>query len=272
MLTETEALKARINELERENQYLRRIIENAGINYSSALVSDESTQNIFDPNQGVRILPVEITRNHARQFFSYFWGRLDVYSKRSQNKATGKAGYYPQCDNFWKKGVCPKASGLKVKCKDCNYRCWTRLEGTQIENHLRGIKDDASDVIGIYPLFPDGTCRLLVFDFDNHDKGADAQDYANTDDSWIGEVNALREIGIQNEIPMLVERSRSGRGAHVWIFFNAPIQAVLVRKFGFALLEKGAESVNMTSFRFYDRLLPSQDYLEEGCLPKSIWT
>ena len=66
MLTETEALKARINELERENQYLRRIIENAGINYSSALVSDESTQNIFDPNQGVRILPVEITRNHAR--------------------------------------------------------------------------------------------------------------------------------------------------------------------------------------------------------------
>ena len=157
MLTETEALKARINELERENQYLKRIIENAGINYSSALVSDESTQNIFDPNQGVRILPVEITRNHARQFFSYFWGRLDVYSKRSQNKATGKAGYYPQCDNFWKKGVCPKASGFKVKCKDCNYRCWTKLEGTQIENHLRGIKDDASDVIGIYPLFPDGT-------------------------------------------------------------------------------------------------------------------
>ena len=270
MLTETVALKARIKELERENQYLKRIIENAGISYSSALISDESTQNIFVPNQGARILPVDITRNHARQFFSYFWGRLDVYSKRSQNKATGKAGYYPQCDNFWKKGVCPKASGLKVKCKDCNNRCWTKLEGTQIENHLRGIKDDASDVIGIYPLFPDGTCRLLVFDFDNHDKGADAQDYANTDNSWIGEVNALREIGVQNEIPMLVERSRSGYGAHVWIFFNAPIQAVLARKFGFALLEKGAESVNMTSFRFYDRMLPAQDYLEEGELGNLI--
>lgn len=103
-----------------------------------------------------------------------------------------------------------------------------------------------------------------MFDFDNHDKGAEEQDYANTDDSWIGEVNALREIGKQNGIPMLVERSRSGRGAHVWMFFDSPVQAALARRFGFALLEKGAESVNMTSFRFYDRMLPAQDYLEDG--------
>ena len=62
----------------------------------------------------------------------------------------------------------------------------------------------------------------------------------------------------ENEIPTLVERSRSGRGAHVWIFFNSPISAKLVREFGIALLERGAQSVNLKSFRYYDRMLPAQ--------------
>ena len=266
---EIEVLKKQLKELEKENDYLKTLLRDAGIDYTFA-DNSKVPETVFVPNQGSRIVPVEITRNHARQFFSYFWGRLDVFSKRYQNKATGKAGYFPQCDNFWRRGICPKASGISVKCKDCNNRCWTKLEGSQIEAHLRGMKEDASDVIGIYPLFPDGTCRLLVFDFDNHDKGAEDQDYANTDESWIGEVDALREIGKQNGIPMLVERSRSGRGAHVWMFFDSPVQASLARRFGFALLEKGAESVNMTSFRFYDRMLPAQDYLEDGELGNLI--
>ena len=269
--TEIESLKAQLKKLEKENDYLKSILRDAGIDYTFAdQVSKPETEPAFALNQGSRIIPVKITRNHARQFFSYFWGRLDVYSKRFQNKVTGKSGYFPQCDNFWRRGICPKASGIKAKCKNCNNRCWTKLEGVQIEDHLRGMREDASDVIGIYPLFPDGTCRLLVFDFDNHDKCAEEQDCANTDDSWIGEVNALREIGEQNNIPMLVERSRSGRGAHVWMFFDSPVQASLARKFGFALLEKGAESVNMTSFRFYDRMLPAQDYLEDGDLGNLI--
>ena len=110
----------------------------------------------------------------------------------------------------------------------------------------------------------------MVFDFDNHAKGAEEQDFANMDDSWKEEVNTLRKIGQENGIPMLVERSRSGRGAHIWIFFDNPISASLARKFGFALLDKGAETVNMTSFRFYDRMLPAQDYLEDGELGNLI--
>lgn len=62
----------------------------------------------------------------------------------------------------------------------------------------------------------------------------------------------------------LVERSRSGRGAHVWIFFDKPIAASLVRKFGFALLDKGAEQVNLKSFKYYDRMLPAQDSLSDN--------
>ena len=269
-MAEIDKLKICIEKLESENAYLKTLLEQAGIEYKPIDAISPSSNALFDPNQDSRIIPEKITHNHARLFYSYFWGRTDVYSKRSQNKTTGKAGYYPQCDNFWKQGICPKASGVKIKCKDCHHRRWTKLGAAQIENHLHGFKEDASDVIGIYPLFPDGTCRLLVFDFDNHDKGAETLDNANTDNNWIEEVDALREIGKANEIPMLVERSRSGKGAHVWIFFDTPISASLARRFGFSLLDKGAESVNMKSFSYYDRMLPAQDYIEDGELGNLI--
>lgn len=262
-MDEIELLKARVIALENENQQLKALLRNAGINCSDIDSPKEQ-------NQGERIIPEAITQNHPRLFFSYFWGRLDVYSKRFQNKTTGKTGYFPQCDNFWRKGVCPKSSGAKIKCRDCSNRCWTKLDSKQIEKHLIGAREDASDVIGIYPLFPDGTCRLLAFDFDNHDQSAESTDFANTDDSWIGEVNAMREICRINNVPALVERSRSGRGAHLWIFFDKPLSAALARRFGFALLDRGAESVNMTSFRFYDRMLPAQNALEEGELGNLI--
>ncbi len=68
----------------------------------------------------------------------------------------------------------------------------------------------------------------------------------------------MRDICALNGIEPLVERSRSGKGAHIWIFFDKPISAALVREFGFALLDKGAEQVNLKSFNYYDRMLPAQ--------------
>ena len=108
-------------------------------------------------------------------------------------------------------------------------------------------------MIGVYPLFPNGTCRFLVFDFDNHGKNAENNDFANETDEWIEEVEAMRKICILNGIDPLVERSRSGRGSHIWIFFDKQIPAALVRRFGTALLDKGAEQVNLKSFKYYDR-------------------
>jgi len=263
-MVEIDKLRNRLQKLDAENAYLRKLLDNAGIGYGSIDGIDVTEKPQTHPGSN------KITYHRAQLFYSYFWGRTDVYSKRSQNKKTGKTAYYPQCDNFWRHGICPKASGAKVQCKDCEHRRWTKLGSTQIENHLRGLKPDGSDVIGVYPLFPDGTCRFLVFDFDNHDTGSEGLDFANTDDDWISEVDALRRIGKENQIPMLVERSRSGRGAHVWVFFDAPISATLARRFGFTLLDRGAESVNMTSFRFYDRLLPAQDFVNEGELGNLI--
>ena len=122
-----------------------------------------------------------------------------------------------------------------------------------------GYKEDSSDVIGVYPLLPDGTCRFIVFDFDNHEKGAEATDFANVDSEWHKEVEALRKMCEINGIKPLVERSRSGRGAHVWIFFQKAISASVARNFGFLLLDKEATSVNLKSFHYYDRMYPSQD-------------
>lgn len=221
------------------------------------------SKEAFDPEQGKRIIhPQAITENMANQFFSMFWGRQDVYAKRSVNKETGKAAYYPQCNNFWT-NVCHKKIKDGINCKDCKNRSYKTITKKDILNHLQGNAYNASDVIGVYPLLSNGTCRFMVFDFDNHDKGAEEKDFANSDDTWVEEVESMREICVLNGIEPLVERSRSGRGAHVWIFFDKPIAASFVRKFGFALLDKGAEQINLKSFKYYDRMLPAQDSLPE---------
>lgn len=259
-------LQKRLNDLQLENQVLKNILDRSGISYGPELKRLRTPEEIsdFDPDQGARIIhPDVITDEMAVMFYARFWGRQDVYARRNEKKATGEAGYFPQCNNFWLE-VCPKKHKQKINCKDCAYRSYKKLTKEDILVHLRGRSYNASDVIGVYPLMADGTCRFLVYDFDNHEKGAEKADFANTDDTWVDEVEAMREICALNGIDPLVERSRSGRGAHIWIFFDKPIPASLARKFGIALLEKGAEQVNLKSFKYYDRMLPAQDMLPEG--------
>lgn len=129
-----------------------------------------------------------------------------------------------------------------------------------------GFAGDCTDVIGVYPMMVDETCYFLVFDFDNHDKEQekDTEEGANIDDEWIMDVNAMREICRLNDVDILVERLRSGKGAHVWIFFDEAIPVSLARRFGTALLTKGTETVNQKNFKSYDRMLPAQDKIPEG--------
>ena len=258
-------LQKKLNDLQLENQILKNILDKAGLSYHKELskLRQSGSKEAFDPEQGKRIIhPQAITENMANQFFSMFWGRQDVYAKRSVNKETGKAAYYPQCNNFWT-NVCHKKIKDGINCKDCKNRSYKTITKKDILNHLQGNAYNASDVIGVYPLLSNGTCRFMVFDFDNHDKDAEEKDFANSDDTWVEEVESMREICVLNGIEPLVERSRSGRGAHVWIFFDKPIDASFVRKFGFALLDKGAEQINLKSFKYYDRMLPAQDSLPE---------
>lgn len=258
------ALQIRINELQAENELLKKLLDRAGIPYEHELKKLKQPQGVepYDENQGGRIRrPNEITDDMAKKFLSFFRGRPDVFARRSVKKNTGEAGYYPQCVNFWT-DVCARKNRSSLLCKECEFRKLAPLQIQDIRNHLLGHSENGTDVIGIYPLMRDNTSQLLVFDFDYHGKDAQKDDFANKNDDWREEVEAMRTICKLNGIDALVERSRSGKGAHIWIFFEKPIKASLIRSFGIALLEKGAQQVNLTSFRYYDRMLPAQDSLK----------
>ena len=150
----------------------------------------------------------------------------------------------------------------KRRCEDeklrVPFKSNSKLNSQVLMRHMLGEKEDCTDVIGIYVMMKDDTCRFIVFDFDNHDE----EDLEVK--GWQEEVDALRRICSNFGIDCLVERSRSGKGAHVWIFFSEAVPASKARMFGNALITKGAESVSLKNFEYYDRMLPMQDSLPEG--------
>ena len=174
-------------------------------------------------------------------FMSLFKGREDVYAKRWQNRE-GRAGYAPVCRNEWKAGICRKPA---VKCFDCHHQSYDALDEKVIAAHLRG-----SIVAGLYPLRRDDFCHLLAIDFDEQ--------------GWQWDCAALREVCDTFDIPVALERSRSGNGAHTWFFFLDPLPACLARKFGAALLTCAMSRRHELSFKSYDRFFPNQDTLPKG--------
>lgn len=260
-----EELQLKIRILENENRLLKKCLDEAGISYADIVPDNgDDSADLFDPDQGARIKKFEVTDKIASDFFMMFCrGRKDVYDLRYTNPKTGKNGYYTQCFNRWDR-ECHIQKRDGVRCKDCELRAYKPVSLSIIKSHLQGNDPYGNDVVAIYPMLENNLCQLLVFDFDNHTKGAEQDDHANTDDSWKEEINALRHICRNLGVDAVVERSRSGRGAHLWIFFKEMVPARLARRFGYALLEKGAESVNLKSFKYYDRMIPTQDALPEG--------
>ena len=265
------SLQSRIQALEDENRLLKERLEEAGVSYADIVSGDAGgVVELYDPDQGARIKKFDVTDKIASDFFMMFCrGRKNVYDLRYTNPKTGKNGYYTQCFNRWDHG-CHIQKKDGVRCKDCELRAYKPVTLPLIKAHMNGTDPNGNDVVAIYPMLENNLCQLLVFDFDNHAKGAEQEDYANIDDGWKEEINALRRICKNLDVDAVVERSRSGRGAHLWIFFKEMVPARLARRFGFALLEKGAESVNLKSFKYYDRMIPTQDALPEGGLGNVI--
>lgn len=259
-----EELKAKIQALTEENRLLKERMDETGVSYADIVHDNgEDITELYDPDQGARIKKFEIIDKVASDFFMKFCrGRKDVYDLRYTNQKTGKNGYYTQCFNRWDP-CCHYNKKDGVRCKDCELKAYKPITLSLIKAHMEGKDPNGNDVVAIYPMLENNLCQLLVFDFDNHAKGAEQDDHANIDDSWKEEINALRSICKNLGVEVTVERSRSGRGAHLWIFFKEMIPARLARRFGFALLEKGAESVNLKSFKYYDRMIPTQDVLPE---------
>ena len=185
-------------------------------------------------------------RSAAREkialFRSLFRGREDVFPRRWENARTGKAGYAPACRNEWMPGLCDKP---RVKCGVCSNQAFLAVTDEVIDGHLRG-----RHTVGIYPLLPDDTCRFLAADFDKR--------------TWRRDADAFLAACRSKRVPATLERSRSGNGAHVWIFFAEPVPAALARRLGAHLLTETMERNPDIGFESYDRFFPSQDTLPAG--------
>ncbi len=182
------------------------------------------------------------TSDKIALFRSLFLGREDVFPKRWENIRTGKSGYAPACGNEWRAGVCGKP---KVKCGECPNQNFLRVTDEVIDGHLRG-----HQTIGVYPMLADATCRFLAVDFDKKSWQRDAQGFMTT-------------CRLQR-IPSALERSRSGEGGHVWIFFAAPVPVPFARRLGTYLLTETMQRNPDLGFESYDRLFPSQDTMPAG--------
>jgi hypothetical protein len=175
-------------------------------------------------------------------FMSLFKGRDDVYAQKWENKKKATSGYSPVCLNQWQVGLCGKP---KTPCSKCANQLYAALDEHVIENHLRG-----SIVAGIYPMLIDETCHFLAMDFD--------------EGCWQDDVSTVREVCTELDIPVAVERSQSGNGAHLWFFFENQLSAALARKFGAAILTYSMNRRHQIHFKSYDRLFPSQDTMPKG--------
>ena len=184
-------------------------------------------------------------------FMSLFKGRKDVFARRWFSKSTGKAGYQPVCVNEWRRGVCDKK---KFKCAECPNRDFAPLTSQDVYRHLEGKDENCCDVVGLYAIMPDNNCSFLCTDFD--DKSCK---HGYKDD-------VLAFVGVCRDwqIPYAIERSRSGNGAHVWIFFEEPLPAFKARRLGNAILTEAMNRDGRMSFHSYDRFFPNQDRMPEG--------
>ena len=174
-------------------------------------------------------------------FRSLFRGREDVFAVRWESKS-GKSGYSPSCVNERNRSLCRKPY---VKCAECTHREYVPLTEQVVYDHLAG-----KITVGMYPLLPDETCLFLAADFDKKSWKEDASAF----------LRSCKALGVQ----AYLERSRSGNGGHVWIFFDVPVPAYVARRMGCAVLTHAMEARHQIGFDSYDRFFPNQDTMPKG--------
>ena len=177
-----------------------------------------------------------------RLFRSLFCGREDVFAKLWRSRQGNKMGYSPACTREWNPTFCGKP---RIRCGNCSNRDFSPVTDEVIQKHLEG-----KHTVGLYLLLPEETCHLLAVDFDKQ--------------SWMEDAAAFLETCRRMDVPAAIERSRSGNGAHVWIFFSQAVLASSARKLGCYLLTETMSHRHQVGMDSYDRLFPNQDTLPKG--------
>lgn len=227
LLEENKKLKSEIHTLKNEIEKLKTYIFTA------------------DNNKQINVHSININstlEEKIRLYRSLFHGRNDVFALRWDNESKNTHGYKPYCINEWKHGICNKS---EVKCSDCDFRKFKSLEDKDIVDHLSGQK-----TIGLYPLLSNDKCKLLAIDFD--------------DTSWQKDVLLVVNTFSKFNISTSIERSRSGDGCHLWVFFYEEISARIARYFGNLILNYTLENNAGLDLGSYDRLFPNQDKMPKG--------
>ena len=240
--TEIASIRARLRELDAERAALTVCLERLGSQPASGANSKSA---------GASVNAASAATEKITLFRRLFAGRSDVFPLRWENRNTGKSGYAPACANEWVRGVCGKP---QVKCGECPNQAFIALSDNVIASHLRGADPSRSSsadfVAGVYPLQVDETCWFLAVDFDG--------------DDWSIDALAYMETCRLSAVPAALERSRSGKGGHVWVFFSQPIPARDARQLGATLLTETLQRRPEVGFASYDRMFPSQDTLPKG--------
>lgn len=252
MNSENKDLRRRLEEALAECTRLR--LENERLREALGLTSNVRTPFLPAPAEGAypqKAAPAPafgtVTQESPSEvkialFRSLFRGRDDVYAIRWETKRTGRCGYFPACANKWNRRLCRIP---RVRCADCGNRKFLPLDDQAIRMHLEG-----RHTVGLYPVLADETCCLLVVDFDKS--------------SWPEDAAAFLDTCKSLSVPAFLERSRSGNGSHVWIFFERPVEAAQARRLGCTLLSRTLERRREIGLDSYDRLVPAQDTLPKG--------
>lgn len=248
LLTRYNKLLRQYEVLHKENEVLKSLLKIHGVEYETRMKEDMNKPIYSLVSVPTITLSID---ERLRLFQSLFKGRENVFARRWFSKTTGKSGYQPVCINEWKQGICDKK---KYRCVICPNRNFAPLTTQDMYRHLEGKDEYCCDVVGLYAIMQDNNCAFLCADFD--DKNCK---YGYKED-------VLAYVGVCREwqIPYAIERSRSGNGAHVWIFFEAPLPASKARRLGNAILTEAMTRNGQMSFNSYDRFFPNQDYLPEG--------
>lgn len=181
-------------------------------------------------------------------FRSLFRGREDLFARRFESVRTGRSGYQPVCANEWRHGLCDKK---RTACALCPNRQFIPVCDERIAQHLMGCDEQGRPfVMGVYPLLPDETCHFLAIDFDKT--------------TWREDVASVLRAGRDMGVPFALERSRSGNGGHLWLFFATPLSARLAREVGATVLTAAAACRAQPGLDSYDRLFPNQDTMPKG--------
>jgi hypothetical protein len=181
-------------------------------------------------------------------FRSLFRGREDVYPRRFESRTSGKSGYSPACRNEWLPRICEKP---RIKCAACRHQAFLPVTDEVIRWHLSG-RDDRGNpfVAGVYPMLLDETCFFLAIDFDKR--------------GWQEDALCVVATCKRMNIWVALERSRSGDGGHIWLFFEEAIPAALARRLGSHVLTETMENRPELGLDSYDRFFPNQDTLPQG--------